>query len=52
MLATTFGLDVTIDDRSRALALAERRTSPGDWEHFEAIYVICAFGVGMGFFVD
>jgi predicted NBD/HSP70 family sugar kinase len=52
MLAATFGLNVTIDDRSRALALAERRTSPGDWEHSEAIYIVCAFGVGMGFFVD
>jgi predicted NBD/HSP70 family sugar kinase len=52
LLSRTFGLDVTIDDRSRALALAERRTSPGDWEHSEAIYIVCAFGVGMGFFVD
>jgi predicted NBD/HSP70 family sugar kinase len=52
MLAATFELDVTIDDRSRALALAERRTSPADWEHSEAVYIVCAFGVGMGFFVD
>ena len=51
-LASTFGMSVTIDDRSRALALAERRTSPMDWEHSEAIYLLCAFGVGMGFFVD
>jgi predicted NBD/HSP70 family sugar kinase len=52
MLAAAFGVEVTIDDRSRALALAERRTSPMDWDHSEAIYVVCAFGVGMGFFVD
>jgi predicted NBD/HSP70 family sugar kinase len=52
LLSSTFGLNVTVDDRSRALALAERRTSPMDWDHPEAVYVVCAFGVGMGFFVD
>jgi predicted NBD/HSP70 family sugar kinase len=51
-LQETFGLEVTIDDRSRALAVAERRTSPEDWEHLEAMYIVCASGVGMGFFVD
>jgi predicted NBD/HSP70 family sugar kinase len=51
-LEEAFGLGVTIDDRSRALALAERRTSPEDWDHTEAMYVVCASGVGMGFFVD
>lgn len=52
LLQAAFGLEVTIDDRSRALALAERRTSPEDWDHPEAIYVVCASGVGMGVFLD
>jgi predicted NBD/HSP70 family sugar kinase len=52
ILQDAFALNVTIDDRSRALALAERRTSPEDWDYAEAIYVVCASGVGMGFFVD
>jgi predicted NBD/HSP70 family sugar kinase len=52
MLEKAFGLAVTIDDRSRALALAERRTSPEDWDYPEAIYVVCASGVGMGVFLD
>jgi predicted NBD/HSP70 family sugar kinase len=52
MVQDAFGLGVTMDDRSRALALAERRTSPEDWQHSEAMYIVCAAGVGMGFFVD
>ncbi len=52
LLQKAFGLGVTIDDRSRALALAERRTSPEDWGHPNAIYIVCASGVGMGFFVE
>lgn len=52
MLESTFGLGVTIDDRSRALALAERRTSPEDWDYPDAIYVVCASGIGMGVFID
>lgn len=45
-------LSVTVDDRSRAIALAERRTSPEDWKHKDAIYVIASDGVGMGIFLD
>jgi predicted NBD/HSP70 family sugar kinase len=52
LLQSAFELEVTIDDRSRALALAERRTSPEDWEHPNAIYIVCASGVGMGVFLD
>jgi predicted NBD/HSP70 family sugar kinase len=52
LLERAFGIEVTIDDRARALALAERRTSPEDWDHPEAIYITCASGVGMGFFVE
>jgi N-acetylglucosamine repressor len=52
LLEEAFKLKVTIDDRSRAVALAERRTSPEDWDHPEAMYVGCASGVGMGFFVE
>ncbi|MCC6861257.1 MAG: ROK family protein [Bryobacterales bacterium] len=52
MLESAFGMGVTIDDRSRALALAERRTSPEDWDYPDALYIVCASGIGMGFFVD
>ncbi|HNY39879.1 MAG TPA: ROK family protein [Bryobacteraceae bacterium] len=52
LLQSRFGLGVTIDDRARAIALAERRTSPEDWDHTDAMYVVCASGIGMGFFVD
>jgi len=49
-LQEAFGLEVTVDDRSRALALAERHTSPSDWEHPEAAYFHCGPGIGIGFF--
>lgn len=52
LLESAFEMEVTLDDRSRALALAERRTSPEDWDHPDAIYIVCASGVGMGVFVD
>jgi len=51
-LQQTFRMDVTIDDHSRALALAERRTSPEDGRHPNAIYVLAGTGVGMGVFVE
>lgn len=47
-----FQMKVTLDDRCRALALAERRTSPDDGRHPSAIYVHVGMGVGMGVFVD
>lgn len=52
LLKSAFGLNVTIDDRSRATALAERHTSPEDWDHPDAIYIGCNTGIGMGFFAD
>jgi len=52
LLQAAFGLSVTMDDRSRATALAERHTSPEDWDHTDAIYIGCNPGIGMGFFAD
>lgn len=51
-LADGFGIQVTLDDRSRALALGERRTSPEDWQHSTAIYISAGSGIGMGIFID
>ncbi len=51
-LAGAFGLEVTLEDRSRALAVAERRTSPEDWGHSSAVYINCDSGIGMGFFTE
>lgn len=52
VLAKAFGLTVTLEDRSRALALAERRTSPEDWGHTDSVYITCGSGIGMGFFAE
>jgi predicted NBD/HSP70 family sugar kinase len=51
-LRRTFPMDVTIDDHSRALALAERRTSPEDGRHPNAIYLLAGTGIGIGIFID
>ncbi len=51
-LQQTFRMDVTVEDHSRALALAERRTSPQDGRHPNAIYILAGTGVGMGIFLD
>ncbi len=52
MLHEEFGLDVTLDDRSRALALAERRSTPGDGQHPNALYVHAGNGIGAAIFFD
>ncbi|MCE5307511.1 MAG: ROK family transcriptional regulator [Acidobacteriales bacterium] len=52
MLASAFGMTVTIEDRARALATAERRISPEDWGHTESVYFTCGSGIGMGFFAE
>lgn len=51
-LQEAFRMEVTLDDRSRAIALAERRTSPEDGKHPNAMYVQVGTGIGMGIFVD
>jgi predicted NBD/HSP70 family sugar kinase len=51
-LQEAFRMEVTLDDRSRAIALAERRTSPEDGKHPHAVYVQVGTGIGMGVFVD
>jgi len=51
-LQEAFEMEVTIDDRSRALALGERRTSPEDGKHPNAIYVQVGTGICMGVFID
>jgi predicted NBD/HSP70 family sugar kinase len=51
MFAELFGAEVTLDDRARAMAMAERFLSPGDARHPDAIYVIVGTGVGCGIFV-
>lgn len=51
-LSEAFGMQVTVDDRSRALALGERRTSPEDWRHSTAVYISAGSGIGMGIFID
>ncbi|MEK7405254.1 MAG: ROK family protein [Acidobacteriota bacterium] len=51
-LRERFGMEVTLDDRSRAVALAERRASGENGRHPNAIYVQVGTGIGMGVFVD
>jgi len=52
MVEASIGVHVTLDDRSRALALAERRARPTDGLHRNAIYVNVGTGIGTGIFVE
>lgn len=52
MFVELFGVEVTLDDRARAMAMAERFLSLDDARHPDAIYVIVGTGVGCGVFVD
>ncbi len=45
-------LPVTLDDRSRAIALAERQETPEDARHANALYVNAGIGIGTAIFVD
>lgn len=47
-----FRMEASIDDNSRALALAERHTTPADRCHPNAIYVLAGTGIGMGIFIE
>lgn len=51
-LEDTFGMAVTVDDRSRAHALGERHASPEDARHPNSIYILAGTGVGMAIFLD
>ncbi len=48
----TLRLNVKLGDRGTAVALGQRRTSPEDWQHPDALYVICSDGIGLGIFID
>ena len=42
---------MTLDDRSRAVALAERRASPDDGKHPNSVYVNAGIGIGTAVFI-
>jgi glucokinase len=51
-LRETFGKDVTLDDRARAIALAQHLLWPEHRRHRSAIYVQIGTGIGAGIFVN
>ncbi len=51
-LEDAFGLQVAIDDRSRAHALGDRHAAPEDSRHPNALYVVAGTGIGMAIFLD
>lgn len=51
-LRETFGKDITLDDRARAVALAQHLLWPENRRHRSAIYVQIGTGIGAGIFVD
>jgi predicted NBD/HSP70 family sugar kinase len=51
-LEDAFAMEVTLDDRSRAYALGERRASPDDARHPNALYIPVGSGIGMAIFLD
>ena len=52
MIENTFKLNVKLGDRGSAVALGQRRMSPEDWVHRNALYVICSDGIGLGIFIN
>jgi N-acetylglucosamine repressor len=51
-LRETFDKDITLDDRARAVALAQHLLWPDNRRHRSAIYVQIGTGIGAGIFVD
>ncbi len=51
-LRETFDTDITLDDRARAVALAQHLLWPENRRHRSAIYVQIGTGIGAGIFVD
>jgi predicted NBD/HSP70 family sugar kinase len=51
ILRTSLGMEVILDDHARAHALAQRRASPADRVHPNALYLLLEMGVGMGIFL-
>jgi predicted NBD/HSP70 family sugar kinase len=51
-LQDTFDLEITLDDRARAVALAQHLLWPQNRSHRSAIYVQIGTGVGAGIFVN
>ena len=51
-LRETFRMEVTLDDRTRAVALALHLLVPENRRHRSAIYVQIGTGIGAGIFVD
>jgi predicted NBD/HSP70 family sugar kinase len=51
-LRETFDKDITLDDRARAVALAQHLLWPDNRRHRSVIYVQIGTGIGAGIFVD
>jgi predicted NBD/HSP70 family sugar kinase len=51
-LAEAFQMEVTMDDRARAVAVAEYWATPTQERHRNAIYVHIGTGIGSGIFID
>ena len=51
-LRQSLGMDVTLDDRARAVALAQHLLWPENRRHRSAIYVQIGSGIGAGIFVN
>lgn len=51
-LRKTFDAEITLDDRARAVALAQHLLWPENRRHRSAIYVQIGTGIGAGIFVD
>jgi predicted NBD/HSP70 family sugar kinase len=51
-LRESFGVEITLDDRARAVALAQHLLWPENRRHRSAIYVQIGTGIGAGIFVN
>ncbi len=51
-LRESLGLEITLDDRARAVALAQHLLGPENRHHRSAIYVQIGTGIGAGIFVN